>query len=130
MSTRPGERLIMHPLCAKVHKRHELSREPSAWPEVHRRSCKGTFSPCVSSNLHLDEWTRHIVDLSYFVTARTVHSSGCRLQLTSKFVSLKTLVIRMMQPRGKFLNCAKVIIVQISCAQIKLKSLIIWVFEK
>ena len=50
------------------------------WPEMHRSSCKGTFSGCVRPGLHLVEWTRHNVGLSYFAGAHTVHWSGWGLQ--------------------------------------------------
>ena len=46
------------------------------WPEMNRSSCKGTFPACVRPGLHLVEWTRHNVGLSYFAGAHTVHSSG------------------------------------------------------
>ena len=39
----------------------------------HRSSYKGKFSACVSPGLHLVEWTRHSVDLSYFVAADALH---------------------------------------------------------
>ena len=51
-------------------------------PDVHCSSFKGIFPVCVSLGLHLVEWTRHIVGLSYFAAAHTVHSSGWRLQMT------------------------------------------------
>ena len=62
---------------------------PGPRPEVHRSSYKGLFPACISPGLHLVEWTRHNVDLSYFVAAHMVHSSGCRLQLTSQPGRLK-----------------------------------------
>ena len=64
------------------------TRETALWPEVHHSSCKGMFPTCVKPEQHLVEWTRHIVELSYFVGAHTVHSSGCKLQLPHSSVSL------------------------------------------
>ena len=90
----------------------ELTRGPFAWLEVHRSSDKRMFPACVSRGLHLVEWTRHIVDLSYFVSAQVVYSTGCRLQLTSQLVLLKASVHEMIKPGGKFLNCKKLIIHQ------------------
>ena len=56
---------------------------PAPWPEVHSSSWKRMFPACVNPDLHVVEWTMHIVGLSYFVAAYTVHSCGCRLQATS-----------------------------------------------
>ena len=50
------------------------------WPEMNRSSCKGTFPPYLRHGLHLVEWTRHNVGLSYFAGAHMVHSSGWGLQ--------------------------------------------------
>ena len=49
-------------------------------PEMYHSSCKGTFPACVRPGLHLLEWTRHNVRLSYFAGAHTVHWSGWGLQ--------------------------------------------------
>ena len=48
-------------------------------------------------------------DISCFAAAQRVRSSGCRLLLTSQLVLLKTSVPKMIQPRGKFLNCVELI---------------------
>ena len=88
----------------------ELTRGPAPWPELHLSSCKGVFPACVSPGLRLVECARDIVDLSYFVAAKTVHSSACRLQLASQLVSITTSVIKMIEPWGNFLNCAKLFI--------------------
>ena len=87
----------------------ELTRGPAPWLELHLSSCKGVFPACVSPGLRLVECTRDIVDLSDFVPVDTVHSSACRLQLASQLVSLKTSVIKMIQPEGSFLISAKLI---------------------
>ena len=87
-----------------------LARGPAPWPELHLSSCKGVFPACVIPDQRIVEWTRDIVDLSYFVAADTVHLSGCRLQLPSQLVSLTTSVIKMMEPWGTCLNCGKLII--------------------
>ena len=102
----------------------ELTRGPAPCPEVHRSRCKRVFPACVNPGLHLVEWTRYIVDLSYFVAAHTVHSSSCRLQLASQLISLTSSVIKMIQPMGNFLNCAMLIIGQTSRAKIKFKNTI------
>ena len=84
----------------------DLIRGPVQWPEMYRSSYKGMLPACISPCLTLLEWIRHIGDLSYFVSAHTVYSSGCRLQLASQLISLKTSVIKIRQPRRKVLNCA------------------------
>ena len=61
----------------------QLTVGPAPWPEGHRRSFNVMFPACVSPGLHLVEWTMHIVGLSYFVAAYTVHSCGYRMQVTS-----------------------------------------------
>ena len=63
---------------------------PALWPKVHRSSCKQLLPACVSHALHLVKWTKRKVDLSYFVAANALHSSGCRLQLSSQLSCLKT----------------------------------------
>ena len=55
---------------------------PATWPEVHRSSWKEMFLVCVNPGLHFVEWTRYIIELSYFVAAYTAYSSGCRLHVT------------------------------------------------
>ena len=87
----------------------ELTRGPAFWAEVHRSISKGIIPTWVSIALNLAEWTRHIVGLLYLVAAHKVHSSGCRLQLISELVWVKTSVIKMTQPRGKLIDCAKLI---------------------
>ena len=82
------------------------------------------FPTCVSPNLRLVQWTRCLVEPSYFLAAATVHSSGSRLQLSSQLVSSSTSVIKMIQPMGNFLNCAMLIIGQTSRAKIKFKNTI------
>ena len=65
------------------------------------------FPAWVCPSIRLVERTRHIACLSYFVASHTVHSFGCRLQLVSQLVALTTSVIKVIQDRGNFLNCAK-----------------------
>ena len=55
---------------------------PAAWPEVHRSNWKEMFPACVNPDLHFVEWTRYIIEFSYFVAAYTAYSSGCRLHVT------------------------------------------------
>ena len=54
------------------------------WRNVHCSSYLGMFPACISPALLLIEWNRHKLEPSYFVAAYIVHSSGCRLQITSQ----------------------------------------------
>ena len=87
----------------------ELIRGPFPWPEVHRSSCKEIIPACLRPGLDLAKWAKHIESLSYFVACRTVHSSGCRLQLASQLVFLTTSVNKMIHPRGNFLTLTKLV---------------------
>ena len=87
----------------------ELTRGLAFSAEVHHSISKGIIPTCISISLNLVEWTRHIVGLLYLVAAHKVHSSGCSLKLISELVSVKTSVVKMTQPRGKLINCAKLI---------------------
>ena len=86
----------------------ELTGGPDLWT-VARNNCEGVFLTCVRPDLHLVQWTWHLVEPSHFLAADTVHSSGCRLQLASQLFSLTSSLIKMIQPMGDFLNCAKLI---------------------
>ena len=68
------------------------------------------FPACVRLGLYLIEWKRHIVDTSYFETAQPVHSSGCKLQLTSQVVPLRASMFKSIKQGGTFLTCNKLII--------------------
>ena len=75
-----------------VGRQSELTQGTASQPEVLPCSSKGLFPACVGPHPHLVEWARDIVHLSNFAAAHTVHSVGCRLQVTSQFASLNTSV--------------------------------------
>ena len=50
----------------------ELTRGHGPWPAVHRSGDKEMFPVSASPGLHLVEYTKHNVDLSYFVAAQVV----------------------------------------------------------
>ena len=63
------------------------------------------------------------MDLSYFVAAYTVHSSGSRLQFASQLLFLTTSVNKMLQPRETSSSPpSSSMIGQVSRAKIKLKN--------
>ena len=84
-------------LCMKSQKKYKWIYEPTwgptPWPEVPIGSWKVMFSACVSPGLYLAEWTRHNVELSYFIASHTVHLSGSRLKLTSRLAPVQVPVL-------------------------------------
>ena len=77
MSRRSWQIFLARPLYLKRPKKHEYVTKPTRatalWPEMHRSSCKGMFLALVSPGVHLVQWTRDTLELSYFVAPHMVH---------------------------------------------------------
>ena len=97
MSKRPWQKFLVTSLYLKHPKKYKWVTNPTRgttlWPNVLHISCKAMFSAYVRPGVHLAEWNRDNVGLSYFVDAHTVHSSSCKLQLYSLLSPPQTSVL-------------------------------------
>ena len=91
----------------------EVIRGSDPWPEVDRSSCRGLFSACVRAGLHVLEWTKCNVGLSYCLAAHTVHSFSFRLLLRLQLSPAQTSVL--LQEGSEVANSPELLLFLSSC---------------